>query len=196
MQKKILKKLFCSWDNCIWISCIKLSLLRRAYLSLAVNVLTNSLEILHMTRRDFFRLKFLQSDQKISSKCCRSDFNSVWLHWRCSMSKSPPKQDFLDNYLTPLFGVRNLENASAIRVIFFRKCFKFNIDLKYWKKIPQNVFFFWDHCIWIGCIKLSLLNLEYISLAVNVLATSLKILHITKRDFSRLNCVHSDQCIW
>ena len=38
-------------------------LLRREYLSSAVNVLTNSRKILHITKIDFFQLKFLHSDQ-------------------------------------------------------------------------------------------------------------------------------------
>ena len=41
--------------------------------------------------------------------------------------------------------------------------------------------------------KLSLLKREYLSTAVNVLRNSPKILHITKRDFFQLNCLHSDQ---
>ena len=33
------------------------------YLSYAVNVLTNSLKILNITKRDFFQLNYLESDQ-------------------------------------------------------------------------------------------------------------------------------------
>ena len=62
MQKNIEKKLF-FLDKCIWIGWIKLSLLRRENLSSAVNVLTNSLKILHVTKRDFFQLNYLHSDQ-------------------------------------------------------------------------------------------------------------------------------------
>ena len=53
--------------NFIWIGCIKLSLLRREYLSSAVNVLTNSPIIFHVTKRDFFLLKWLNSDRKCGS---------------------------------------------------------------------------------------------------------------------------------
>ena len=38
-------------------------LLIREYFSSAVNVLTNSLKILHLTKRDFLQLSYLQSDQ-------------------------------------------------------------------------------------------------------------------------------------
>ena len=51
-QKK-LKKVFCFWDNCIWRCCIKLPLLRRECLSLGVNVLTSSPNMMHITRESF-----------------------------------------------------------------------------------------------------------------------------------------------
>ena len=62
MRKKI-EKNFCVWGKCIRIGCVNFSLLRREYLSSAVNVLANSLKILHVTKRDFFQLKYLYSDQ-------------------------------------------------------------------------------------------------------------------------------------
>ena len=37
----------------------------------------------------------------------------------CCFSKSLQKRDFLDIYLTTVYGVRNSENTSALRVIFF-----------------------------------------------------------------------------
>ena len=60
---KNLEKVFCFWDNSVWIGCVKLSLLRGEYLSSAFNVLTNSLKIFHITKRRFFLLNFLHSDQ-------------------------------------------------------------------------------------------------------------------------------------
>ena len=59
MTTKIEKKPFFFWDNSIWIGSIKLNLLRREYLSSAVNVLTNSLNILHRTNVDFFQLNYI-----------------------------------------------------------------------------------------------------------------------------------------
>ena len=44
--------------------------------------------------------------------------------------------------------------------------------------------FFWDKCIWIICIHLSLLLREYLSSAVNVLRKGLKKFHVSKIDFS------------
>ena len=73
---------------------------------------------------------------------------------------------------------------------------KFNVDLKNQHKNREKEFCFWDNMIWIGCLKLSLLRRKYLSLAVNVLANSLKILHSTDIDFFQLNYVHSDQKIW
>ena len=55
---------------------------------------------------------------------------------------------------------------------------------------------FWDNCIWRFCIKLSLLRREYLSLTVNVLRNSAKILHLIKGDFFQLNSLHIDQLIW
>ena len=56
------EKVFCFWDNSIWIGCVKLSLLRGEYLSSAVNVLTNSLNILNSGNIDLFQLNYVDSD--------------------------------------------------------------------------------------------------------------------------------------
>ena len=45
------------------------------------------------------------------------------------------------------------------------------------------MFFFWDKCIWIVSIHLSLLLREYMSLAANVLRKGLKNFHVSKSDF-------------
>ena len=50
--------------------------------------------------------------------------------------------------------------------------------------------------MWMGCIKLSLLGTEHLSTALIVLRNSLKLSHITKRDFLQLNCLPLDQYIW
>ena len=65
MQGKIGEKKFCFWETCIWIGCVKLSLLRTEYLSSALNMLTNRLKVLNMSKKDFFQLNYLLSDQKI-----------------------------------------------------------------------------------------------------------------------------------
>ena len=62
-KKKIKEKVFRFSRNCIWIGCLKLSLLRREYFSSVVIVLTESLKILHITKRDFFQRSYFRSDQ-------------------------------------------------------------------------------------------------------------------------------------
>ena len=57
------EKVFSFPDNCIWIGSVKLSLLKREYLSSALSLLIKSLEILHVTNRDFLQDNFLNSDQ-------------------------------------------------------------------------------------------------------------------------------------
>ena len=82
-----------------------------------------------------------------------------------------------------------------MRVTFFWKCSKFNLDLKNAKKQSEKGFCFWDKSIWTGCVKLSLPRKEYLSSTVGVLTSSLKIFHFTKTDFFQLNYVHTDQLI-
>ena len=52
----------CFLDNGVRIGGLKLFLLRREYLSLAVNVLTNTYKAFHLTKTEFFRLDYLQND--------------------------------------------------------------------------------------------------------------------------------------
>ena len=67
--------------------------------------------------------------------------------------------------------------------MFFLKCSKFNADSKKAEKNAQKMFCFWDKCIWIVYIHLSLLIRENLSLAVNVLRKGLKNFHVSKSDF-------------
>ena len=61
------------------------------------------------------------------------------------------------------------------------------------KEIEKKFFVFEDKCICLGCVKLSLLGKEYLSTPFNVLTNSLKILHITERDFLQFNSFPFDQ---
>ena len=63
MQKKIKKKFFYFLDKYIWIGCVKLPVLRTENFSSAVNVLTNSPNIFHITKRYFFTLNCFRVDQ-------------------------------------------------------------------------------------------------------------------------------------
>ena len=114
----------------------------------------------------------------------------------CFLWKGPLKRDFLVIYLTTFFGSGKFKNTSAMRVITFWKCSKFNLNLENGKKSLENISGFWDNCIWKCCNKLPLLRKEYLLSALSQLRTSPNILHITQRDFSNLNCLHKDQQIW
>ena len=115
----------------------------------------------------------------------------------CYFWRSPLKRDFLGIYLTTFFVVCKFKNTSAIRLISFLKMFKIECQFRNWKKKNwEKIFRSWVNCIWKCCYKLSLLRREYLPSAVNGLTNSPKILHITKRDFFNLNCLHRDQEIW
>ena len=60
------------------------------------------------------------------------------------------------------------------------------------EKIKKKLFVFLDNVVRIGCLKLSLLRIEYLSSAVNVLTNTYKALHLTKTDFFRLNYLQND----
>ena len=157
------------------IGSVKLFLLTREYLSSPVNVLTNGRKILHITNRDFFHL------------------NCLWNRLPCSLSKGLLKQGFLDTSPTRSFAVPNFGNTKAMRVIFFWNCSKFNLDFRSAEKKWLKIFSFFDKCMWIDCVKLSLLRREYLSCSVNVLTYSFKILYRTRRGFSQINIRRSDQ---
>ena len=61
------------------------------------------------------------------------------------------------------------------------------------KKIEGNIFVLCDNCDLRGCLKLTPFRREYLSSAVNVLTSSVMILHITKTDFFKLNCLRRYQ---
>ena len=62
-ERKMEYDVFPFWDNWIWKCCNKLPLLGGEHILSAVNGLTNSHEIFHITQRDFFNLNCLHRDQ-------------------------------------------------------------------------------------------------------------------------------------
>ena len=60
----------------------------------------------------------------------------------------------------------------------------------------RKIFSFWDNCIWIGIVKLSLLRTGYCKSAANVLTSSPNVFHLNKRDFFQLIWLANDQWIW
>ena len=128
--------------------------------------------------------------------CCHWDFISVSACFPCYLSKGPPKRDFLDIYLTTFSGVRKFKNTSAMRLIFLLKMFKIECEFRECKKKKENwenIFRFWENCIWRCCNKLPLLRRKYLPSAVNGLTNSPKILHINCRDFFNLNSLHRNR---
>ena len=95
-----------------------------------------------------------------------------------------------------VFEVRVFGNTKSMRVKFFWKYSEFKLDFKNPAKNLDKVFCFWDNCIWIGIVKLSLLRTGYFSSAPNVLTNSNKILQVNKRDLFQLNWLGRDQWIW
>ena len=105
-------------------------------------------------------------------------------------SKTGPFRHFSGH----VFRGRNFLNTKSLRIIFFSE-----ISKSAFQKFSQQFkkfFCFWDNCIWIGLIKLSLLRTGYFSSASNVLTSIPKIWHANKRDFVGHNFLASDQWIW
>ena len=123
-EEKNWDKLFCFWDNSISSGCVNLSLIRREYLPSGVNVLTNSLKVLHSTNIDFFQLNYVHNDQWIWQKSRRPRCNTVWARLPCCLWKGPLKKDFSDIYLITFYRVRNFGNTSPMSMIFFSKMLK------------------------------------------------------------------------
>ena len=81
----------------------------------------------------------------------------------------------------------------SYEIDLFLKCSSFTIEFKILETNWGKAFCFWDSCIWIGCLKLSLLDREYLSSAVNMLTNIPKTLYITKWYFFQVNCLQKDQ---
>ena len=81
-------------------------------------------------------------------------------------------------------GVLNFGNGKAIRVIFFFKPLKFNLDFKNVAENREKSFCFWNKCISIRIIKLSLLRIWYLSYAANVLTSSPRFCMSIRETFS------------
>ena len=79
---------------------------------------------------------------------------------------------------------------------FDEKYLKFLLNSKNSPRDWTKVFCFWDNCIWIGIVKLSLLRTGYFSSAANVLTTTPKSGHVKNREFFQLNWLGSDQWLW
>ena len=119
-----------------------------------------------------------------------------WSFLRCLLWKRALKWDFTDIYLINIIGDGNLGHISTMRVIFFLKWSKFNVDFKNGDKNWKKVFCFWENNISVGSVKFSLYRRKYLLSSVNVVTNRLKNLHRTNTDFLQLNYVSSDEQIW
>ena len=83
-----------------------------------------------------------------------------------------------------VYGIRNFGNTKSLRAIFSDKIFKNWARFQIWNQKLRKFFCFWDNCIWLGLIKLSLLRIGYSSSVANVLTRSHKIFHVNNRNIS------------
>ena len=95
-----------------------------------------------------------------------------------------------------IFGVRNFQNTNLWGSSFYSKIWTFNIDFETAAKNIEKVFCFWDNCIWIVLIKLSLFRTRYFTSIANVLTSSPNIFHVNKRKLFQLNWFGRGQQIW
>ena len=177
------EKIFDFWDKFIWIVCIHLSLLTREYMSWAVNVLREGMKNFQGSKSDFcnsITFTVITQDNKGALIKIESVFLPVY-HVACREVLSNGR--FSEIYLSASFVVGNFGITLAMRLICFWKCSKCNADSKNKEKKWGKFFCFWEKCIWIVCIHLSLLIREYLSLAVNALRKGLKNIHVSKKDF-------------
>ena len=124
--------------------------------------------------------------------CFDKDFNNIMAGYHIGCWRVLLQRDSLDIYLTK-FSESVIFEMQILRGSSFLKRSRFHPDFTNAAKNRENVFCFWDNCIWTGIVSLSLLRTGYLSLAANMLANNRKIWHITNRDFLQFSCVHSDQ---
>ena len=192
MHQESAKKFFSFWDNWIWIGIVKLSLLTTGYLSSAANLLTRRPNIRHINKRDFLQLNCLAMIKKYD-KFALMHISIVFGLVTMFLVQGSSESGLLHIYLTTISKsvISEIENLCGSS--FFKKCSISKPDFKNAEKNLGKYFSFWDYCIWIGLVKLSLLTTEYLSSAANVLTSSSKVCHINKKDFLQLICLHSDQ---
>ena len=81
-------------------------------------------------------------------------------------------------------------------IIFFFKCFKFDVDSRNWMKNWERVFCFSDNCIWIRSCKFWQYWTGYLPSGVSVLTKTPKILPNTMVDIFQINFPQNDENTW
>ena len=137
---------------------VKLYLLRTGYFLSVASVLTCSPKIWHVNKRDFFQLYWFGSDQWIWLRWSLTYLFSAWSPLPYCLSKGSLKREFLGVYLTAIFDsvISDIQNLCGSS--FCSKRSKFQLDSENGAKNWEKVFCYWDICIWIGIVKLSLLR--------------------------------------
>ena len=130
-------------DNCTVIGSCKLAQFPRLYLSSAVNVLTNTPKISHITKGDVFHIRFSQSVERIWWKCSHRDFASVWDPLICWPWKRFLKRSYLESVLTKSFTVCNFGNTRGMTIIFSFEMFKIGCRFEKWNKKFRKINLFW-----------------------------------------------------
>ena len=123
----------------------------REYLSLGVNMPTNSLKILDTTEREYFELKLFQSDGKMWENYFFVHLSSLLHPLTCWLSLNVLTRSILGTSVTTRFAFYNFVNTSALRLIFIFKIF--DVDCRNTEKNRDNTFGFEDNFIWIACVK-------------------------------------------
>ena len=116
-------------------------------------MLTNSLNISDTTKREFFEPIFFQRNKKIWEKYCDEDLCSVSDPLTCWLSISVLIRNFSGIEITPPFVVYNFRENKLPRLILLFKVFQILCRFRKRRKNLRKPFWFWDNCIWIGCVK-------------------------------------------
>ena len=80
-------------------------------------------------KENFFNSITFTVINKYGKKCCHSDFKCFYPFTMMPV-EGCSETEFLDIYLTTIFGVSNIGNTSAMTLIFFQKYSRFNLNFK------------------------------------------------------------------
>ena len=123
-------------------------------------MLTDTLKILDTMKTEFFKLKSFEIDRKIFQRFCREDLTSVSDTLTCWLFISVLTRDFLGIKVTTLFAIYNFGDKSAMRLIFFFKMLKIDVESKNGGQDSESSLIFGDNYSLIGCVKNSILLRE------------------------------------
>ena len=102
-------------------------------------------------------------------------FQQCFGRFPCCLSKGSLKRDFLDIYLTTYSDSIISEIQKLRGLPFFHNGQNLVEISKMQQKLATKFFCFWENCVWIGIVKLSLLSTGYFSSTPNVLRSTPKI---------------------